>query len=91
MNAAPPAAAELGLRLVMVDGGGKMVNFAPADVPEGLPNASEIWGPQVASLRDRLAELECLEDQAAPLAAWLRIIGHNFARRIDDFAAFKPA
>jgi hypothetical protein len=33
LKAAPPAVAELGLRLVMVGGGRLMVNVAPADVP----------------------------------------------------------
>jgi len=33
VKAAPPAVAELGLRLVIVGGGGLMVNVAPADVP----------------------------------------------------------
>jgi hypothetical protein len=33
VKAAPPAVAELGLRLVMVGGGRLMVNVAPADVP----------------------------------------------------------
>jgi AraC-like DNA-binding protein len=49
-----------------------LLPMATAELPEGLVDASEIWGAETVALRDRLASVSTLSAQSALLAQWLR-------------------